>query len=301
MNQSHKKSFDVLTHVGGIPISGLTRFPSGSSEGHPLIIAIHGGTYTSAYFDIAGYSLLDRGQANGIPIIAIDRLGYGASSAFATPQTTIQHNAELLNLAIDAIWRTHHNGACGVVLIGHSIGGAVATAIAALQPKWPLLGLAISGVGLEPVPESKDNWATLPDLALIEVPSEVMDSFCFGPASTYDQLAMPMASHAANAPSPRSELIDIVSGWPKQAEALASRVNVPVHYRQPEFEKLWVVNDEQIQRFSAAFTKAPSVDANWCKGAGHCIDFHHGGEAFQLEQLAFALRCTRKDDLSART
>lgn len=294
MIQRHDKPFDVLTHADGIPISGLTRFPSGSFEGRPLIIAIHGGTYSSSYFDIAGYSLLDRAQANGIPIVAIDRLGYGASSAFATPQTTIQNNAELLNLAIDAIWRTYHNGACGVVLIGHSIGGAVATAIAALQPKWPLLGLAISGVGLEPVPESKDNWATLPDLPLIEVPSEVMDVFCFGPASTYDQQIMPQASHAANAPSPRSELIDIVAGWPDQVVALASRVSVPVHYRQPEFEKLWVVDDEQIQRFAAAFTQAPSVDANWCKGAGHCIDFHHVSEAFQLEQLAFALRCTLK-------
>lgn len=294
MSQQPAKTLNILTHAHGIPISGLTRVPTGSVEGRPLIIAIHGGTYTSSYFDIAGYSLLDRAQANGIPIVALDRLGYGASSTFATPQTTIQGNAQLLNLAIDAIWRQHHNGAAGVVLIGHSIGGAVATAIAALQPKWPLLGLAISGVGLEPVPESKENWATLPDLPLIEVPSEVMDSFCFGPPSTYDPQVMPQASHAANAPSPRSELIDIVAGWPNQVAALASRVSVPVHYRQPEFEKLWRVDDEQIQRFAAVFTQAPSVDADWCKDAGHCIDFHYAGEAFQMEQLAFALRCTRK-------
>lgn len=294
MTQAHQTAFVVLAHANGVPISGLTRFPTASVDGRPLIIAIHGGTYTSSYFDIAGYSLLDRAQANGIPIVAIDRVGYGASSAFATPQTTIAQNAELLNLAIETIWNAHHNGAAGIVLIGHSIGGAVATAIAALQPTWPLLGLAISGVGLEPVPESKENWATLPDLPLIEVPSEVMDSFCFGPPTTYDQQVMPQASHRANAPSPRSELIDIVAGWPNQVEALAGRVSVPVHYRQPEFEKLWRVDDAQIQRFAAAFTQAPYVDAGWCKDAGHCIDFHYGGEAFQLEQLTFALRCARR-------
>ena len=43
----------------------------------PLIVAIHGGTYTSAYFDVPGYSLLDRADASGVPIIAPDRPGYG--------------------------------------------------------------------------------------------------------------------------------------------------------------------------------------------------------------------------------
>src|ERR1700690_2289096 len=43
----------------------------------PLIIALPGGTYTSTYFDIPGYSLLDRAAALGIPIIALDRPGYG--------------------------------------------------------------------------------------------------------------------------------------------------------------------------------------------------------------------------------
>jgi hypothetical protein len=27
------------------------------------------------------------------------------------------------------------------------------------------------------------------------------------------------------------------------------------------------------------------------RGSGHCIDFHHVGRAFQLQQLAFALQC----------
>ena len=35
------------------------------TAGTPLVIALHGGTYTSEYFDIPGYSLLDRGEAAG--------------------------------------------------------------------------------------------------------------------------------------------------------------------------------------------------------------------------------------------
>lgn len=43
------------------------------ADGAPLVVALHGGTYTSEYFDIPGYSLLDRASAEGIPVIAIDR------------------------------------------------------------------------------------------------------------------------------------------------------------------------------------------------------------------------------------
>ena len=48
--------------------------------GAPLVIALHGGTYTSEYFDIPGYSLLDRAEAAGVPVIALDRPNYGGSS-----------------------------------------------------------------------------------------------------------------------------------------------------------------------------------------------------------------------------
>ncbi len=49
----------------------------------PLVIAIHGGTYTSPYFDVPGHSLLDRAAANGLTAIAIDRPGYGGTEALA--------------------------------------------------------------------------------------------------------------------------------------------------------------------------------------------------------------------------
>jgi hypothetical protein len=50
---------------GRMRISGKT--------GAPLVIAVHGGTYTSAYFDLPGRSLIDAEQRNGLSIVAIDR------------------------------------------------------------------------------------------------------------------------------------------------------------------------------------------------------------------------------------
>ncbi|ANI14685.1 MULTISPECIES: alpha/beta hydrolase [Pseudomonas] len=280
----------------GVTLSGRGRIPEAESpDRHPLIIAIHGGTYSSRYFDVAGYSLLDRAQAQQLPIFAIDRPGYGLSADYAANAPSIMDNAEILDSAIHGLWHSYSHKACGIVLVGHSIGGAITIAIAARQPSWPLLGIAISGVGLDPVPASKDKWNQVPaEQALVSVPPEAMDGFFFGPPGTYEQGVMPQASYGASAPAPRSELIDIGMHWPKQVGRLAAQVKVPVHYRQPEFEQLWPVDEATIQRFADAFVNCPEMDAALFRDAGHCIDFHRSGEAFQLQQLAFARRCAAR-------
>ena len=177
-----------------------------------------------------------------------------------------------------------------VFLIGHSIGGAITVSIAARQPSWPLLGIAVSGVGLVTPPASGEQWAALPDIPLIEMPPHLKDYVMFGPDWSFAPDA-PDRSHAADAPCPRAELIDITSTWHGVVQPLAARVRVPLHYRQGEFDRLWITGPEQAAGFSAAFTQSPRVDGAPFDRAGHCIDFHRLGHAFQLEQLAFALNC----------
>jgi pimeloyl-ACP methyl ester carboxylesterase len=264
-----------------------------SRADYPLIIAIHGGTYTSKYFDVPGYSVLDRAAALGIPIIAVDRPGYGESSPLPAGEATIARNAQVLEEAIGQIWGTHASGARGIVLIGHSIGGAVTVAIAAHRPSWPLLGVSISGIGLRSPPEVGEAWANLPALSMIDLPLSIKDAVMFGPAWTLEP-TQPAASYVANALVPRAELIDIVMGWPEHVRALAAKVTVPVHYRQAEFEKLWIMDAENVTSFGAAFSASAAVSAQMFSSVGHCIDFHRLGAAFQLEQLAFALRCALK-------
>jgi len=62
-----------------------------------------------------------------------------------------------------------------------------------------------------------------------------------------------------------------------------------VHYRQAEFDRLWVVDQSEVDTFAASLTASPLVDARLMTGCGHCIDFHLVGPAFQLQQLGFAL------------
>lgn len=260
----------------------------------PLIIAVHGGTYTSDYFDIPGYSLLDRAAALGVPIIAIDRPSYRGSTPAGASDSIILANAEILNQVIAELWQARGQGTSGVFLIGHSIGGAVVTAIAAQQPSWPLLGIAISGCLLEVPAEAREGFNALPDILMIDLPTPMKDGVMFGPQWTYDA-SMPAASYPSNSQIPRAELIDINNGWIDRVRSVAAQVTVPVQIRQAQFDALWITDAQQVIDFGAAFSSSPRVDARLVEGAGHCIDFHRAAAGFQLGQLGFALECCIKE------
>jgi pimeloyl-ACP methyl ester carboxylesterase len=257
----------------------------------PLVIAVHGGTYTSDYFDVPGYSLLDRAAELGVPIMAVDRPGYRGSTPVGPADSTIMANAEVLGHAIGELWELFGAGTAGVFLIGHSIGGAVVTAVAAAGPSWPLLGIAVSGCLLDVPAANRAKFTALPDIPLIELPAALKDAVMFGPEWTYDQAVMPQASHPSGAPAPRGELVDINTTWTDAVNVVAAQVKVPVHSRQAAFDALWITDAGQVSAFAAAFTGAPFVDARLVPSAGHCIDFHRAGAGFQLSQLGFALEC----------
>ncbi|WP_322028575.1 alpha/beta hydrolase [Paraburkholderia sp. J76] len=283
-----------VERAGDLTVSGRMRGVGASPHAveSPLIVALHGGTYSSAYFDVPGYSLIDHAGALGLPIIALDRPGYGETTPLTPENATVAGNAERLDAILGEVWKRHGAGRSGLFLVGHSIGGAIAVSIAARRPAWPLVGIAVSGVGLVTPPESLDHWSALPQIPMIDLPAEVKDQVMFGPEWTFAP-DMPSRSHVADAPVPRAELIDIVTTWHGSARDIASRVQVPVHYRQGEFDRLWITDADQVAGFGAAFSASPHVDAALYRCAGHCIDFHRLGLAFQLEQLAFALRSAR--------
>jgi pimeloyl-ACP methyl ester carboxylesterase len=257
-------------------------------SGAPLVIALHGGTYSSEYFDIPGHSLLDNASALGIRVIALDRPNYGGSSPLTSTDSIIFANAEIIGDTIGSIWKDHGDAAPGIVLVAHSIGAAVATKIAATLQTWPLLGLATSGCLVRVPPESAGAWAALPDIPMIDLPVPLKDQLMFGPDSTYDD-TMPAASYPSNTLVPKAELLDITGGWIGHRAEVCGQVTVPVHHRQGEFDHLWVTSQDEIDEFRAGFTAAPSVDAELQPGSGHCIDFHLPGNEFQRSQLAFAL------------
>ena len=276
--------------------SGLVKFPSQSLERDtPLLVAIHGGTYTSTYFNIPGFSLLELAAGSGIPVLAPDRSGYGQSPLLEGSDATLIGQARHLSRALTEAWEQYGEGTSGMVLIGHSIGGAISLAIASEPGDLPILGVAVSGVGLRTPPEHRPMWESLPETAHVDLPSTLKDDVMFGPAGSFDS-SMPAASHAADAPAVRAELVDIVSTWHDKVHAVLSGIKVPVHYRQAEFDKLWIVSQSEVDAFAAALAQSPRVDAALVPATGHCMDFHRIGKALQLQQLGFSLQCASSRD-----
>lgn len=277
-------------------LTGRVRLPgsSGARSPLPLIVALHGGTYTSRYFDTPGASLLDRAVANGIPAVALDRPGYLGSPALPPSQCTVIGQAQHLMAALEDCWQRYGQGTRGIFLIGHSIGGAIAASIAAqaskAPPRFPLLGVALSGMCLKTPPEHKPMWESLPDTPTVEMPGPVKVQMMFGPAGSYNP-AMVEASQAADAPAPKAELVDIVSTWTTNAPSTLAAIHVPVHYRQSALDPLWVMSSAEVEGFAKALVNSPKVDAAMVPNTGHCMDLHHYGHALHLQQLAFGLQC----------
>lgn len=280
--------------VAGMVLSGRANPVVGTPARRdaPLIVALHGGSYSSQYFDIPGHSLLERAAAHQIPAIALDRPHYGDSSPLdvAPDESIILANARVLGEVIGELWTEHGAGASGIVLVGHSIGAAIVTAIAAQPQTWPLLGIAISGCLVGVPEESRAAWAALPDIPMIDLPTPMKDQVMFGPAGSYGD-DMPTASYPSNTLVPKAELLDITGSWIESRASVCAAVTLPVHHRQGEFDHLWITDQDQIDRFREGFSSAPSIDTRIQPGSGHCIDFHRAGETFQLSQLAFALEC----------
>ena len=287
---AHADAAYTASLFAGLSGRRVPRRGDGGPAPFPLVVALHGGTYTSRYFDLPGYSLLARAAALDVPVLAPDRSGYGSSLLLPHGGGTLRDNADFLKGAIGEGWRAHGEGAAGVVLVAHSIGAAIALMVAGESLDWPLIGVAVSGVGLHTPDESRAAWAALPDSVHVDLPPPVKDQVMFGPAGSFAS-DMPALSHEADAPVPRAEIIDIVQTWHDQAPEVLARVKPPVHYRQAEFDRLWIVDDAEVDGFGRALTASARVDGAMWRGAGHCIDFHRGGAALQAQQLGFALQC----------
>jgi pimeloyl-ACP methyl ester carboxylesterase len=281
--------FDVTT--SSLSVSG--RLARSSGDG-PLIVCLHGGSYTSAYFDVPGHSLLELGRANGFPVLALDRPCYGESDAISDRPISFDVNAEVLDEAIGVAWRTLELHSPGVVLVGHSIGGAIALITAARHPSWPLLGVSVTGIGHVLPPGIADAWNSMPP-GPVEFTIDQRRQFMYGPDWTFDPGVIAAAEVSA-APIPLEELLEVVGGWIDAFPGIAAAVTAPVQYALAEYDGLWSATSETVAGFAEQFANVPAIEASLFRAAGHNIDHHHVGRALHLAQLAFALRCASEQN-----
>jgi alpha-beta hydrolase superfamily lysophospholipase len=132
---SHPISIDA----GNVKLSG--RFlPATNGQPGALLVAVHGGTYTSKYFDTAPSLLFELCASLGYSVLALDRPGYGAATSMPFDQLSFDGQVTVLRQALEEIWHDYGQQSAGMFLIGHSIGGMISLLLAAEKPHERLLG-----------------------------------------------------------------------------------------------------------------------------------------------------------------
>lgn len=271
--------FSVETAAG--TLSG--RFAGPRTRPRGLVVALHGGTYDSAYYDTGDGSLLDAGAALGLCVVALDRPGYGAAAGIAPEHTSFAGQTAVLLEAVGKI-AAEVGPEQGVVLVGHSIGGMIALQVAAEHPTG-LRGVEVSGIGATWRPGMLEMWSSFvgdaPSVLVPDVPhAEVM----FGPADTYDEAKRALDAELIR-PLPMPELADVVR-WTSTFPEVAARIDVPVSVTFPEHDNIWDTDADARTTAAALFTGPAQVDVALLRGAGHCAELHTVARGYVLRQLA---------------
>jgi pimeloyl-ACP methyl ester carboxylesterase len=268
------------------PFGTVSGIEEKGGEGLPLLVAIPGGSYNSHYFDIKGHSLIEAAHDAGFSIVALDRPGYQGSDPLKG-DVTFAKNAEVLDAAITELWKRYAETTTGVVLIGHSMGGAIAIHIASKSHSWPLRGISATSIHTDAPGQVTQAWNSMPPEASIPFSKEQRIQFMYGPEGTYDPAVVDDAEVSTDL-IPVAELLEVVGPWTTDFAGLASAVTVPVHYALAENEALWISTDENVNAFRDGFTASPSVIAERVLGSGHNLDHHKNSADFHARQLQFA-------------
>lgn len=272
-----------VAEVDSIPMSGLL---AEADDPRAVVVAIHGGATTSAYYDCPGHpelSLVRLGAALGYTVIALDRPGFGASAPHAKQMTDPGRRVELAFAAVDGILDSRPRGA-GLFLLGHSNGSELTLRMAAADPN--LLGVETSGTGRRNQPAAH---AVLSRPAIRDVRRGVRELLWEAAHLYPDDVigGVPSSSPAYEGA--------IVANWPhRDFPAVAAQVRIPVRFTLAEHEPFWENGPVGLGNVGAMFTASPRVVVNEQRDSGHNLSLGLTAAAYHLGVLSFVEECVNE-------
>ncbi|MEV4235477.1 alpha/beta fold hydrolase [Nocardia sp. NPDC049737] len=278
----------VVTEVDGIPMSGLL---AEARAPRAVLLALHGGATTSAYFDCPDHprlSLLRLAAAAGYTVLALDRPGYGSSHTHADELADPQRRVDLMYAAAEQHLGSRPHGA-GTFLLAHSAGSELALRMAADERGRELLGLELAGTGLEHQQEAYDIlWGPDPQgrrrMRRDGVPGGVTELLWY-PARLYPPELVGGARIGSYGPRYEGNSVE---DWPQVTfPTLAAEVRIPVRFTVGDHERVWRNDPEALAEVAARFTAAPRVVLNIQPNSGHNLSMGHTAAAYHLGLLAF--------------
>ncbi len=279
----------VSIGAGDVKLSG--RFLP-ATNGHPraLLVALHGGTYTSKYFDTPSSSLLEFCASLGYSILALDRPGYGTATSIPFDQLSFDGQVPILQQALKEIWDSYGQQSAGMFLIGHSIGGMISLLLAAENPHERLIGMNMTGAGGLYNEQTKVAFASV----VSDAPTVMMDiaikvMAMYGPTWSYPE-EQGHYDPERDVPTAAIELVE-AQKWGARLPQVAAKVRVPVQFIVPEYDHVWRGDAEALNHVAEIFTAAPFVDMGIQRLAGHSVELHTLARAFYMKILAFVEEC----------
>jgi pimeloyl-ACP methyl ester carboxylesterase len=271
--------------VGAVPMSALV---AAVPEPKAVIVAIHGGATSAAYFDCPGrpdLSLLHTAAANGFTAIALDRPGYGASALY---QDTMAEPAARVTLAVGAVDKILADGprGAGIFVFAHSLGCELALRMTVSDAG--VIGVELAGTGLRYSPEAKE---ILSQATLTRRPAGLRE-LLWEPADLYPAEVL---TGALSAPGVAYEG-PVTANWARRDfPDLAAKVRVPVEYSAAEHERVWDTSAAALTGIAGLFTSSPRVVVSEMPDSGHNLSVGLSARTYHLRVLSFVEECIATD------
>ena len=273
----------------------MSALVASAPEPKAVIVAIHGGATSAAYFDCPGrpeLSLLRAAAADGYAAIALDRPGYGASAFYHADMTAPDRRVGFALGAVDKILGESARGA-GLFVLAHSAGCELGLRMAVDERAADVLGVELSGTGLRYGDEAK---AVISQATATSRPTGLRD-LLWQPTSLYPPEVLTGGLSAAGAPYEA----DVTANWPRRDfPQIAGRVAVPVEFSVAEHERVWETTPEAIGAVAALFSSSPKVVVNEMPDSGHNLSVGWSAAEYHRRVLSFVDECAAaREELEA--
>lgn len=271
--------------IDGVPMSGLL---AEAETPRAVVVALHGGATTAAYFDCPGHpelSLARSAPPRGFTVLALDRPGFGSSALYSDEFDSTPRRIDMAFASIDTMLGDRDRGA-GVFLLSHSNGSELALRMAADDRGADLLGIEISGTGLR---QQDKAAAVLAGASRENIPAGLRE-LLWEPTALYPDGVSGSVRIKGGPVSPGYEA-GLVENWRRDLPDLAARVRIPVRYTLGEHERVWSTGPAAMAEIAALFTAAPTVLAYEQADGGHNLSLGHIAPTYHRSVLDFAEQC----------
>ncbi|RGP79040.1 hypothetical protein FLONG3_2946 [Fusarium longipes] len=292
-----------LSLEDGTTLSGIFNIPSATTKRPlPLIVALHGGCYTSQYFDVTPeYSAKIHSDYLSVPFVAIDRPDYRSSTPVTQPipegsSYPEEWGRRLYQYILPALWKEYgvKNACTCIVLHCHSLGSNGALVQASLhatasKTAYPLGGLVISGFG-SLLKDSGGHVSQDQPPTHLNIPVAVKDKTLLFP-ETADESVFAQSERIDHA-IPFEELAALRKSWlTTWKQKWGVNITVPVMIALAGRDHYWDATDEHLKDFAGGLPKSKRVDLSILNNAPHNIELSYWGPGWYARSFGFAMEC----------